>query len=94
MNDDEIKCRIIEKLLRKRVTGGKKWSIDKTLNYSLPDSEQGRARQLIENEMLPQAEGSLERYGGGARDNIRLGDVPTAVQFLKNNGGNVPFGFD
>lgn len=94
MDDTEIKCRIVEKLLRNRVFGGHKWSIDKTVNYALPDSEQGRGRQLIENEMIPQCEASLEAYGGGHRENIRLGDADTAVQFLKDNDGNVPFGFE
>lgn len=74
--------------------GSHKWSIDKTVNYTLPDSEQGRGRQLIEDEMIPRNEASLERYGGGHRENIRLGNVEDAVQFLKENGGNVPFGFD
>lgn len=94
MQDIEIKCRIVEKLLRKRVIGGHVWSIDKTVNYTLPDSEQGRGRQLIENEMIPKAEASLGRYGGGHRDNIHLTDREQAVAYLKNNGGNVPFGFD
>lgn len=94
MDDDEIKCRIVEKLLRNRVIGSHKWSIDKTVNYALPDSEQGRGRRLIEGEMIPQREASLEAYGGGHRENVRLGDVDAAVQFLKDNGGNVPFNFD
>lgn len=70
------------------------WSIDRTVNYALRDSDQGRGRTLIEDEMLPNAEASLSRYGGGARDNIHLSDVDTAVQFLNDHGGNVPFGFD
>lgn len=94
MNDDEIKCRIVEKLLRGRVFGSHKWSVDKTVDHALPSHEVGRGRTLIQDEMIPQSEASLEAYGGGARNNIRLGDRKEAVEFLKENGGNVPFGFD
>lgn len=93
MDDAEIKCRIVEKLLRDRVLGSHKWSIDKTVNYALPDSEQGRGRRLIEDEMIPRNEASLERYGDGHRENVRLGSVEAAVQFLEKHDGNVPFGF-
>lgn len=94
MDDNEIKCRIVEKLLRQRVFGSHKWSVDKTVDYALPSHEVGRGRELIQNEMVPRNEASLEQYGGGARDNIRLQNVEDAVEFLKEHGGNVPFGFE
>lgn len=94
MEDTEIKCRIVEKLLRKRVIGNHKWSLDKTVDYALPSHARGRGRQLIEDEMLPRAEAGLIRYGGGARDNIHLTDASSTVEFLKQHDGNVPFGFD
>jgi len=94
MNDTELKCRIVEKLLRNRVFGNHKWSIDRAVDHALPSHAEGRGRQLIKDEMIPQNEASIEAYGGGARENIRLGDADTAIQFLKDNGGNVPFGFD
>lgn len=93
MDDIDIKCRIVEKLLRKRVIGNHKWSIDKTVDYALPSHAEGRGRTLLEDEMIPQAEAGISRYGGGARDNIHLTDVQAAVDFLRDNGGNVPFGF-
>lgn len=43
--------------------------------------------------MIPRAEAGIRRYGG-QRDAVQLTDVATAVQFPKDNGGNVPFGFD
>lgn len=94
MYDAEIKCRIVEKLLRKRVIGNHKWTVDRTVSYALPSHAQGHGRQVIEHEMLPNAEAGLVRYGGGARDNIHLTNVHDAVAFLKANDGNVPFGFD
>jgi hypothetical protein len=59
----------------------------------LPTHEHGRARQLLEDEMIPQGEGSIAKYGG-QRNAIHLTDVDEAVEYLKDNGGNVPFGFD
>lgn len=93
-SDSELKCKLVEKLLRKRVTGGKKISLDQLVNHAVRDSDAGRAKRLLRDEMIPRNEASIEQYGGGARENIRLGNVNEAVQFLKDNGGNVPFGFD
>jgi hypothetical protein len=93
-DDIDLKCSLVETLLRKRVTGGKKISIDTLLNYSVRDSDAGRARQLLRDEMIPQNEASIVQYGGGARENVQLSDVDEAVEFLKENGGEVPFGFD
>ncbi len=92
-SDTVLKCKMVETLLRKRITGGKKISIDQLLNHSVRDSNAGRARQLLTDEMIPQGEASIEQYGGGHRENVRLGSVETAVEFLKRNGGDVPFGF-
>ena len=92
-SDIELKCKIVETLLRKRITGGKKISIDTLLNYSVRDSDAGRARRLLKDEMIPQGEASIEQYGGGHRENIRLGSVDDAVKLLEQYDGEVPFGF-
>jgi len=92
-SDIELKCKIVETLLRKRITGGKKIGIDTLLNYSVRDSDAGRARQLLKDEMIPQREASIEQYGGGHRENVRLGSVDDAVKFLEQHDGEVPFGF-
>lgn len=95
MDDQEVKNRIIEKLLRGRFIGGKNVTIDHCISnvVGLPTHEHGRARQLLEDEMIPQGEGSIAKYGG-QRDAIHLTDVDEAVDYLKDNDGNVPFGFD
>jgi len=93
MEDKEIQNRIVEKMLRKRVTGGKKKQVDTVVNHSLPSHAQGRGKTLIE-EMKADSDAPIEAYGGGHRDNIRLTSVKDAVEFLKENDGNVPFGFD
>jgi len=36
----------------------------------------------------------IEAYGGGHRQNVRLTSAEEAVNYLKENGGDVPFGFD
>lgn len=92
MTDQEIKNRIIEKMLRKRIVGGKNRTIDTVVNMALPSHDQGRGRQLID-EMLADPTGPIERYGG-SRDAIRLTSVEKAVEYLKENDGNVPFNFD
>lgn len=93
MDDQDVRNRIVRKMLRKRVIGDKKQQIDTVVNYSLPSHEQGRGKQLIE-EMLSDPDAPLEGYGGGHRQNVRLTSADTAVEYLKDNDGDVPFGFD
>lgn len=88
-----LKCKIVETLVRKRITGGKKITVDQLLNYSVRDSNAGRAKKLLNDEMIPKNEASIERYGGGHRENVRLGSIDEAVDFLKEHDGEVPFGF-
>jgi len=89
-----IKCSLVETLVRKRVIGGHKISIDTLVNYSVRDSDAGRAKQLLRDEMIPRNEASIVQYGGGARENVQLSDMDEAIQFLRDNDGEVPFGFD
>ena len=93
MDDREIKNRIVEKLLRNRVIGNKKIRVDTAVNRYLPSHLEGRGKQLIE-EMISDPYVPLEAYGGGHRENVRLSNANDAVKFLKENDGNVPFGFD
>jgi len=72
-SDIDVKCKIVETLVQTRITGGKKISVDQLLNYSVRDSDAGRARKLLNDEMIPQNQASIERYGGGHRENVRLG---------------------
>lgn len=93
MSDQDIKNRLIETLLNDRVTGSNKTSIDTLLNYAVRDSEQGQARQLLKDEMLPKSEGSIQQVGGGARENVQLADIQQAVRYLYENGGEAPWRF-
>lgn len=91
MDDRAIRNRIVEKLLRKRVVGSHKKRVDTVTNW-LPSHDQGRGEQLL-REMLRDPESPVEGYGG-SRDNVRLTSVEDAVEFLKERGGDVPFGYE
>ena len=93
MDDQDIRNRIVRKMLRKRIVGNHKKQVDTVVNMALPSHEQGKGRTLIE-EMLTDTSSPIEGYGGGGRQNIRLTSVEDAVDYLKDNGGDVPFGFD
>lgn len=84
---------MVRKMLRKRVVGNHKKQIDSVVNMSLPSHEQGRGKDLLE-EMVSDTDAPVEAYGGGHRQNVRLTGVEHAVEYLKANGGDVPFGFD
>jgi hypothetical protein len=93
MEDQDIKNRIVRKMLRKQIVGNHKKQIDSIVNMCLPSHEQGRGKELLEA-MATDPHSPVERYGGGHRQNVRLTSVEDAVDYLKQNGGDVPFGFD
>ncbi|RDI69567.1 hypothetical protein DWB78_18625 [Halopelagius longus] len=79
-------------MLRKRIVGGHNKQIDTIVNMVLPSHEQGRGRQLLE-ELVTDPDAPIEAYGG-QRNAVRLTSISDAVDYLKENGGDVPFGFD
>jgi len=93
MDDQDIRNRLVRKMLRKRIIGNHKKQIDTIVNMCLPSHEQGRGRDLLEA-MTTDPDAPVEAYGGGHRQNVRLTGADAAVDYLKANGGNVPFGFD
>ncbi len=92
MEDQEIRNRIVEKLLRSRTTGSKKQSVDTVVSKYLPSHEEGRGKRLLA-EMTTDPDAPIESYGGGHRENVRLTSVEDTVAYLRDNDGNVPFGF-
>lgn len=91
MGDQELRNRIVEKMLRSRIVGSKNRTIDAVVNMALPSHLQGAGKRAID-EMVAAGK-PIERYGG-QRDAIRLTSVEDAVEYLEENGGNVPFGFE
>lgn len=78
-------------MLRKNVIGNHKKQIQTVVGWAVPSHAEGRAKNLV-NDLMDV--GVVERYGGGHRDNIRLTSADAAVKYLKDNGGDVPFGYD
>lgn len=93
MDDQEIRNRIVRKMLRNRVIGDHKKQVQTIVSRYLPSHEEGRGKELIE-EMVADPQTPVEAYGGGHRSNIRLSSADAAVDYLKDHGGDVPFGFD
>lgn len=93
MDDQAIRNRLVNKLLRNRVVGSHKKQVTTVVNRYLPPSEQGRGKTLLE-EMVTNPTAPIEGYGGGHRENVRLSSVEAAVSYLEENDGEVPFGFD
>lgn len=89
----EVKCRIVEKLLRNQVIGKKTLPVSAVADRYLASHNVGRGRDLIEDEMVPKNEAGIELVGGGARNTIRIGDTARAVEFLDANDGNIPWNF-
>lgn len=93
MDDQEIRNRIVEKLLRNRIVGSHKITVETATNRYLPSHQAGRGKELIA-EMLADPASPIEGYGGGHRTNIRLRSVEAGVSYLEAHDGNIPFGFD
>ena len=93
MEDQDIKNRIVRKMLRKQIVGNHKKQIDSIVNMCLPSHEQGRGKELLED-MATDPHSPVEMCGGSHRQNVRLTSVEDAVDYLKQNGGDIPFGFD
>lgn len=90
MGDQDIKNRIVRKMLRKGLIGANKAQVQTVVGWAVASHEEGRAKDLIDEVVQ---EGVIERYGGGHRDNIRLAGEQAAVEYLKANDGDVPFGY-
>lgn len=88
--DTELRCKIVRKLVRNRVTGAHKKTVDTAKNW-VATSDQGRAEELI-REMIRDPDSPIEPYGG-SRDNIRLTSIPDGVEWLQSNDCDIPFGF-
>jgi hypothetical protein len=92
MEDQDLRNRAVQKMLRKDVTGGHKKQIDTVVRWAAASHDRGRCRQLIED-MVSDPDAPIEAYGGGHRENIRLTSAEDAVAYLESHGGNVPFGY-
>lgn len=95
MDDQEIRNRIVRKMLKNQIVGSHKKQLDTIVSRiaGLPSHEEGRGKGLLAA-MVADGSAPVEGYGGGHRQNVRLTSVEAAVDYLTDNGGKVPFGFD
>jgi hypothetical protein len=92
MEDQEIKNEVVHTMLTDGIVGGHKAQRQTVVGYAaIPTHAEGRAKDLIDDLIQ---EGVIEAYGGGHRSNIRLRSVERAVEYLKANDGDVPWGYD
>lgn len=87
-DDDVLRIKIVRKLARKKVVGAHKKQVTTVKNWFATD-EQGRAEELIRE--LARDDAPLERYGG-SRDNVRLAGIAEAKAYIKDRGGDLPWG--
>lgn len=92
MSRQGLKNKVVSKLLRKRVIGNKKRSVDTIKNW-FSSSDQGDVKEVIE-ELATDPSSPVFKYGGGARENVRLTGAQEAVEYLDENDGEIPFGFE
>lgn len=90
--DDDIKLKIVTKLVHNDVTGSKKITVTTATKW-VATHDRGRAKEMIDD-MLRRPDSPIEGYGGGGRKNIRLTSVKAGVEFIEDHDGDVPFGVD
>lgn len=92
MADQDVRNAIVEKMLTDGVTGSHNKQIDTIVSHAVATHDRGRAKEEMQA-MIADREVPVEKYGG-QRDTVRLSSVKAAVEYLKANGGDVPFGYD
>lgn len=89
MGDQEIKNEVVETMLRDGTWGGKKRQKQTIAGWAVQSHDEGRAKQLIDK-MIADPDAPIEAYGGGHRDNIRLTSKADALEYLRDNGRDLP----
>lgn len=89
MADDNPRVKIVKKLARKKVVGTHKKQVETVKNWFATD-EQGRTEETI-HEMIRDPDAPLQGYGG-SRDNVRLTSIEDAKDFIREHGGELPWG--
>lgn len=82
-----IKVTMTEKALRRRFINGQNVP-DEAIVACVPSHAQGKAGMLLE-EMVTRREAGWAKYGG--RGTYHITDVEAAIEFIEDNGGNVPY---
>lgn len=86
MDDQDVRNRLVEKMLLRGMIGGHKRRVDTVVNMALPTHDRGRGKELLDT-MVTDPTAPVEAYGGGARDNVRLTSAEDAVAYLQRTKG-------
>lgn len=86
---DELRVKIVQKLARKKVVGGHKKRVDTVKNW-FAASDQGRVEAEL-RELVRDPNAPVEGYGG-SRDNVRLTAIADAKRYIREHGGEIPWG--
>lgn len=89
MNEQRIRNDVVEWMVRKKVTGGKKHQIATVVGYALQSHQEGLGKELVA-EMLTDPSVPLQGYGGGHRSNIQLTSIEDGKSYLRKNGRDLP----
>ena len=86
----DLDVKIIRKLASKNVTGAHKKQIDTIANnWGFASHERGQVRDRLQ-ELATDPDAPIEKYGG--RDVVRLTSMEGAKEFIKEHGGELPWG--
>ncbi|ELY91428.1 hypothetical protein [Natrialba taiwanensis] len=92
IDEQELKNKVVYYLVRNDVTGGHNMTVDQVKsNAAIPTHAEGDAEDAIRD--LIRNPPPVQAYGG-QRDAITLTSLPDGVEYLKDHGGDVPFGWD
>lgn len=86
----QIKVKMTANALRNRFIN-KRHAPSEAIVCCVATHNRGKASNLLD-EMVTKNEAGWVQYG--ATDSYRIVDVDAAVEFVRDNGGDVPFGFD
>lgn len=87
--DEEIKTKIMRKLVRGDYVGARKVTVDTAKGW-VATHNRGRAKELI-RDWITEPDSPIEAYGGGARDNIRLTSKADGMDWLEAHGVDTTF---
>jgi hypothetical protein len=92
MSEDEeadLKVKVVKKLASNNVRGDHKKQIDTIKRWGFASHNRGKVEEIIE-QLATDPEAPVEKYGG--RDVVRLTSMEEAKEYIKEHGGELPWG--
>jgi len=85
----DLKVKVVRKLASNNVTGAHKREIDTVKGWGFASHNKGNVAEVLE-ELARNPDAPVEKYGG--RDVVRLTSMSEAKEYIKDNGGELPWG--